>query len=40
MINLLLSCHKSYDQRAIELKSVYKKGKNVLLLQNSGILKF
>ena len=34
VIKLVDHCHKSYDQHVIALKSIYKKGKNCLLLQN------
>ena len=40
MLNLLIISCKSYDKHVLELKSVYYRSKNCLLLQNSEILKF
>ena len=40
VIDLSIICCISYDKRVTELRSVYSKGKNCLLQQNSEILKF
>ena len=39
VIDLSIICRISYDKRVTELRSVYSKGKNCLLQQNSKILK-
>ena len=40
VVDLSIICRISYDKRVTELRSVYSKGKNCLLQQNSEILKF
>ena len=40
VIDLSIICRISYDKRVTELRSVYSRGKNCLLQQNSEILKF